>query len=207
MGLSIQGGLNVDSQSINTVKIESIVTKDTAQVLDVNILKGNVIIHNLHVNHLYDDINVTQLDESLVKLSGEQFISSTLIFRDDLEVENLELSKLNDLPPDIYVYASEGFTITDNMTIENMSVERLKLEGDLHSNTTKPDLDRVRDNYLSITKNQTITQPWILKTAFVEELDVAKVGDELDVGIFNESSYEKWIKSILGNDTVHIESK
>lgn len=127
--MTVEKELQIKSNSINTVDLKNFITKDTDQKLDINLLNGNTIIKNLFVNGSYDGKDIKTLDDSLVKLSGNQFVFSVLSFN-DLEANNLEIDrKLNDVKAEEYLYITEPVEFDKKIEFDHLIVENLTIHG------------------------------------------------------------------------------
>ncbi|KAG5895616.1 hypothetical protein JTB14_017725 [Gonioctena quinquepunctata] len=199
-GLAVLRNLEIDSKSINTVNLESFVTKDTDQNLHISLLKGDITIGSLKVEGRYDGVDIAEFDESLVKLTGEQFISSTLIFTEHVDVGNLEITgKLNELEASEYLYTSGHGEIPKNVTFEDIVVENLLVEGDFTGKWSDVDLLNVTKRYLSFTKNQTIDVDFHIKESTVDRLDARKINGLNYGDLFDESRFLDTVKEMLNN--------
>lgn len=205
-GLSIQQNLEIDTNSINNIQLDSLFTTDTDQDLELRVLKGDVTIKNLLVLGKYDGKNVTQLDETLVKLSGEQFISSTLLFYDDLNVDTLEIEKLNDLEADEYLYTTGDGEIDVPISFESILAENVLVEGNFHGNLMDLDLDGLEDRYLSLTSDQTVNAPFEIQHVEVDKLEADDSNFVVEDLLESPEVLEE-VWKILNNGSIKVESK
>lgn len=205
-GLTVECNLEIDSNTINNVKLDLLVSKDLEQELPSRVLKGDVSIKNLHVSKQYDGKNVTQLDESLVKLTGEQFITSILLFNDDIFVNNLKIDKLNDLPPEDYLYTSADMELDIDINFENITAENIVVEGNLNGDITGLDLKNLDNNYLSYTKNQYIETPLSITHSKIDNLEAFYLND-IEAENLLKSNVVEVVKENLNNGKVEIQSK
>lgn len=193
---------------INNIKLEDLVTKHKDENLfNISHLKGDVTIKNLFVNGTFNGFNITELDESLVKLTGEQFIESTLIFNDELTVQNLEISeKLNDHKFDDYLYATGDHNIDWDVSFETLNAENVSIEGNftgkiLDNNVTMLSPDR----YLSYTKDQTIDVPFEIRLSEVENLEATMLNDFeiLNANRLNKDLAERISKGLIAVESMY----
>lgn len=162
-GLSVKNNFLLDSKVINDIPLTSFISKDTDQILNVNTLNGIVNFDNLLVDGLFGNINVSKLDQECVKLTGEQFISSTLIFNDELVINNLEIEdKLNDLQYSDYLYAGDDLNITNMLNFNDVYAENMFIEGNFNGVIDQFDLDAFKNSMLSYTKDQNISSNYIV---------------------------------------------
>ncbi|CAG9819512.1 unnamed protein product [Phaedon cochleariae] len=204
-GLSVQGNLDIESNSINNVNLNSLVTKDTDQDLHMRHLNGAVTINDLIVLGTFNGKNITQLDESLVKLTGEQFIESTLIFNDDVHVDKLEIvGKLNDLEASEYLYTSGDVTIDNDIVFENIIVDNMLVKGDLNGNISNFDLRDIHERYLSYTKDQSIDTDFHVESATVENLKAETINGMNFAELFDEDSFIRNVTQLLNDGTIKV---
>ncbi|XP_074039462.1 female sterile (1) Nasrat [Leptinotarsa decemlineata] len=206
-GLTVKGNLEIESNSINNVNLETLVTKDSEQKLDMNFLNGAVTIGNLRVNGTYDGIDIAQLDESLVKLTGEQFLASTLIFTDDVTVENLEITgKLNELEHTEYLYTDGDMKMPNNVAFDRILVENLHVQGNFTGNFSNLDLADFSRRYLSFTKNQTVAAQFHIGSSDVDNLFADDVNGQVFGKLFNETWFLDTVRQMLNNGTSKVEN-
>lgn len=174
--------MKIKSNTINNIPLDLFVTKDTEQLLKHPLLLGSTIFENLHLEGLYDKVNVSKLDQETVKISGDQFLSSSLIFADDVSVNKLNISEsLNNIPAENYLFTNSDFTTSEDEFVKflNVTVEKIQVHGNTSllnmQNFDLEDFDRRR---LSFTKKQTINGSYnvnqsntnTMKSLFVNEI-------------------------------------
>ncbi|CAH0560757.1 unnamed protein product [Brassicogethes aeneus] len=197
-GISIQNNLEIQSNIINNINIHDIITKDTDQVLNIKTLDGSVGFEHIYVEGLFGGQNVSKLDFETIKLSGEQFISSTLIF-EDVEIKNLEITKkLNDLPPNDYYYVNSD-NIFDNMvTIDNCKVDTINILKDIKGDIVDFDLENILENTLSFRKDQTISGDFTAKILNVDRLNASRVnGGDYGKLFEQENIYKEMLNKVI----------
>lgn len=201
--------LTVDSGMINNVKIENFVTThEDENLFRVSVLKGDVTIKRLFVHGTFDGYNITQLDESLVKLTGEQFISSTLMFEDELNVRNLEImEKLNDHKAEDYIYSTGDNHIDWDINIDNLTAENVLIEGHFVGNITENNFTAIRDRILTYTENQTINVPFEIRLSEVDHLDVHNINDIKFEDFLDTQGFQKDIVQKINKGLIDVESK
>lgn len=75
--------IKLTSKFINDHQLSSFVTRDTEQTFhQYNKLHANVVFQHLHLDGLFNFINVTDLDMNSIKLFGDQYTDAELIFKD-----------------------------------------------------------------------------------------------------------------------------
>lgn len=74
--------IKLTSKFINDQPLSSFMTRDTEQTFHVNKLVANVFFQHLHLDGLFDFMNVTDLDMNSIKLFGDQYTDAELIFQD-----------------------------------------------------------------------------------------------------------------------------
>lgn len=166
--------LELSSNLINDIDVGRYLTTDTDQELRIDRIVGNVFVKNLFVDGLFDFINITELDENAIKLSGEQFTGVELIFdgkNGHLDVNNIEIMKTcNGHQLDDFVLIDEELHLDGNVIVDNIQVDELIVDGEVQGKTINgidlTELDAVR---LSRSKrHQIITGSYHVKTAIVQ---------------------------------------
>lgn len=80
---SIQApNIKLTSKFINDHPLSSFMTRDTEQTFHADKLQANVSFQHLHLDGLFDFMNVTDLDMNSIKLFGDQYTDAELIFKD-----------------------------------------------------------------------------------------------------------------------------
>lgn len=196
----------INSEMINNVKLENLVTThETENLFSISILKGDVTIKRLFVHGKFNGYNITELSESLVKLNGDQEISSTLVFQDELNVNKLEIiENLNDHRDIDYIYTSGDNVIDWDIEMQNVSAENLLIEGNFTGDIRENDFTTIREKFLSYTKDQTIEVPFEIMSAEVENWKTENING---VKFAGEGQIYKETIEKLRRGLIHVESK
>lgn len=196
--------LNIESAMINNIKLKDLFTKDHEEnILNMSLLKGNVFIKNLFVHGKFNDYNISELDDSLVKLTGEQFIESTLVFQEELQVENLEISdKLNDHKAEDYLYATADNQIDWDVHLGNIFAENILIEGNFTGDIHENNFTMIRDRILRYKENQTIQSSFEIRLSEVEKMEADQINgidfeDTLDMKKVQKQLIEKLSKGLI----------
>lgn len=190
-GLTIRNNVKVTSNAINDVPLDAFVTKDTEQVFRHPLLLGSATFEHLHIKGLYDGINITKLDRETVKISGDQFVSSNLIFQDGVSMIHINITeKLNDINIDEYLFSNLDFTIGD-IKFANMAVNKLYVQGSANLHMKDFDLDEFDRRRLSRTRNQTITAGYYAKNLQTKTMAAVYVNNIPYKDLFDVQDYLK----------------
>lgn len=189
--------LEVDQLSagmINGVAVDEFMTVNTEQEVELNRLAGNVVFKELQIDGLFDFINITELEKNAIRLEGDQFTESELVFENpegfgvDLVANNVNVMfELNGTPLDQLVSLSEPLDVVANVELEGAIVVNLvHEEGDVVgkgvlSGTVLGDLNRTR---VSLSDAQEITAPYFIRKAtIVGDINAMQVNGVPVVGI------------------------
>lgn len=195
--MTVRNNLQVESNIINNIHIDEIITKDTDQILNLQTLNGTVGFGNLNLGGLYGSKNVTKIDQESVKLSGEQYISSTLFFNNNIEVDNLEITQtLNDLSSEEYLFKTGDRTIESDVEFDKIVAENMTVENDMIGNITSMDLDKLRKTVLSYSSEQEITGNYTFTNASIVDMVVENINE---VFFMNKFDKELLLKEFLQN--------
>lgn len=195
--MTVRNNLQVESNIINNIHIDEIITKDTHQILNLQTLNGTVGFGNLNLGGLYGSKNVTKIDQESVKLSGEQYISSTLFFNNNIEVDNLEITQtLNDLSSEEYLFKTGDRTIESDVEFDKIVAENMTVENDMIGNITSMDLDKLRKMVLSYSSEQEITGNYTFTNASIVDMVVENINE---VFFMNKFDKELLLKEFLQN--------
>ncbi|KAL3267035.1 hypothetical protein HHI36_011177 [Cryptolaemus montrouzieri] len=216
-GLTVKKNLNITSNSINMIPLEQIVTTNTNQVLYIAQLNGNVSIETMDANQFIDGINITKLEQECVKTSGEQFISSVLIFEENLETNRLEIAnKLNDIPVEKFLSITGNRTLNHNTTFDEVETGYIRITDNFVGKIRGIDLNHFFNNRLSYNTPQNITEPFEvgysqLKTIKCEKLKATSCNMVFDEGhimrtVFNKvESGELRVKDLIVNENFTVQ--
>nr|CAH7764968.1 unnamed protein product [Callosobruchus chinensis] len=203
--VTVQDQLTITTDSINSVHLKSLVTKDTRQHLKLNRLNGDVTIRNLLVLGNYDGKNITTFEEELVKLTGDQYIASTLIFMDELVVKNLNVKKLNDIPHEEYYYTTGVNNIGTNIEFEDVQVKNLAvMESVTGISSDNGVLDSLDKRYLSITKSQNIDSDYSIKVSNVANMSADTLNGIRSI-LTSPSNFSSEIEEYLDQDSLQVD--
>lgn len=193
---------------INNVDLESLVTKHEDQHLfSVSVLKGDVTIKRLFVHGNFGGYNVTELDESFVKLTGEQFIASTLLFQDELKVENLEITnKLNDHKAEDYLYSNSDNEIDWDVDLEDVIAEEIIVEGNFTGDIVENNFTSVRDRILCYSKDQIIEVPFDVRFSEVDELHADYINGVKFTDFLDEDGFQQDVVDKLNSGEISVKS-
>lgn len=203
---SISGNIFLNSQLINDIPLLDYMTKDTDQTIDISHIYGNVYFNKLQLNGLFNYVNITELDDRAIKLSGEQYTEVELVFEKgvilDLDVNELEIRKtLNNIDVNQFISIDEDFELHQDVTLNALVVENCTIYGKIESSIEGDgsvngwNLRELKNLYLSKNYEQKINVPYFVNTAIV------KAGFHAEfVNGFHFPSIIETLKNFKGND-------
>lgn len=204
-GFTVNKNLEVLSNSINNTSLDSIVTKDTDQVLNITLLKGNIIIDNIAVDGKFNGENVTQIEQDLVKLTGEQSILSSLTFVEEVEVEKLEaLETLNGVTLEEHLAKDDDEEIDSEYRFEEIEVENVTVEGNFSGSIPQVDITNFDEKYLSYSKDQVIDVHFDIVHSTIENLKVESLNGEDYEDLFGDQKFLEKIVEMLNTGNIKI---
>lgn len=117
--------LNITSNMINSISLNSIVTKNTKQDLHLDSFEKNVDFEQLRVEGLFDGQNVTEMNETMVKTNENRTVAAELIFHDNVTAEEVVALETANLTKSFI----DTITVEGNLTgsIRNFSFEQLEV--------------------------------------------------------------------------------
>lgn len=167
------GEVHLTSGLLNSIPVDQFMTLDTEQTLQVNAMSGNVIFRDLRIDGLIDFVNVTELDENAIRLSGDQYTEVELIFDqnafDDIDVqaENINILRtLNGIDLQTLVPLDGPITIAGNVEIDALLATNLDVGNNpmiamgVLNGLDLLQLDTVR---LSRSRSQPILAPYFIR--------------------------------------------
>nr|XP_019548163.2 LOW QUALITY PROTEIN: uncharacterized protein LOC109418432 [Aedes albopictus] len=172
--------VTIGSGMVNEFKLDQFVTRSTEQELSVREINGNVFIHDLKLDGLFDGLNATALDVSSVKLFGDQYTETSLIFKNrenalypDVEANELKIMKtLNSKARSEYKDTEqEELVLSGQISLSHLHVNHMKLTGSSLSGPSKminlvhlPTFDSLR---FSLSRPQQVTAPFYVNKLVV----------------------------------------
>lgn len=203
-GITIRDDLKIKSETINSIPIDSFISKDTEQILNMSLLNGIVSIENLKLDGYLNGINITELDQETVKLTGEQYVSSKLIFNDQIESDHLTVMEhLNKINVDEYV----NNVSEDVIQFDKLHVENLEIRGNFETIYTNFDPKDYNNRRLSKTQNQTIEVPIYIENSNIDVLHAENINDYSYKDLFTWDLIHQIIDSKVQNGTMYLDSK
>lgn len=189
-GLTVRKNLFISSNSINNINLDTIISKNTDQALNLSVIDGIVTFGNVEIDGLYDSVDVKKLDEELVKLDGEQYISSTLIFEDELTVNELEAETVRQ----------------KDRSYEFLEAENVVVEGSVYGVIEGFDLEEFNKNRMSLTEDQLIESDLQIEQSFITNMSTGKI-NQIDSSDFSLESIKDKLSKRMFEGNLEVASK
>lgn len=185
--------IQLTSNLLNGIPIETFLTTDTEQSLTINQLNGMILFKSLQLTKggNYDLVNVTELDENSIKLFGDQYTETELIFANDddqefdLIAEQLNVEKIiNGVMLAKCIRVDDPIELRRNFQLDAAIIEELIVDSDglitaefgariSNDGITLVELDAKR---LSLVRPQDISgSTWLQSAEIVGDFDVANI--------------------------------
>lgn len=189
------------SNTINKIPLDDFVGKDSNQNLKFGNLSGEIEFENLHLKGLFNNINVTEFDQEALKLNGHQFISSTLMFLDNLQVDDLEVQDtINAVNVTDYYFKNGNRIFNNPINFDAITVSNLVINGNLETENSSFNFEDFDKRRMSKTKNQNISGNFTIKTSKIDSLKPDYMNDIFYEDLFSkEVQAEKILDLILQN--------
>lgn len=170
--------IELTSKLVNGMLLDDFVTTDSDQTFHVNKLRGNIFFSNLKLGGLFNFINVTELDENTIKLSGEQFTEAELIFEGEnggiaIDANALDiLATINDLPVDKFIGIDENFELNEDVTLNEFVANECVVGGMVNGGAGNAkingwDVNALQKSYLSKSREQQMLEPFHVRTVIL----------------------------------------
>lgn len=186
--------LELSTGIINGIALDDFVTLSTEQELSLNRLSGNIIFRELQIDGLFEFVNVTELEKNAIRLQGDQFTESELIFENpegfgiDLLANNINVRfSFNGIPLDQLVSLKDPLELVADVELEGSIVVNLEHEEGnvvglgVLNDFVLGDLNRTR---VSLSGRQEITAPYsIHKATILGDINAMQVNGVSVVGI------------------------
>lgn len=170
----------------------------------MTVLNGNVAIDNLELDGYLNGINITELDQETVKLTGEQYISATLNFNNNnIDVNDLNINQhLNGINVDYYVN-----NISNVMHYDKIHVEDLEVSGNFEALSSNFDSKQYKNRRLSKSENQTISVPFHIENSNINVLKADYINDFPYRSLFNWDLIHSLIYAKIVNGSMYMDSQ
>lgn len=170
--------IELTSNLVNGMVLSDFVTIDSDQTFNVNKLNGNVFFSRLNLGGMFNYINVTELDENTIKLSGEQFTEAELIF--DVPSEEFAINAnaleilmtINNLPVNDFIGIDEDIELHEDITVNTFVADECVVGGLVNSDVGNGringyDVQALQKSYLSKSHEQSFLEPFHVRTAIL----------------------------------------
>lgn len=176
---TIEGPIIATSELINHKGINQYFTTNTFQQFNMPSFCGNIIFQNLHVGGLFDFINITELEQNTIKLSGEQYTEMNIAFQGadgapiKIYANQLQVMQtINNIDVQGFKTINDNFEIPKNFIVDNLDATKVILDGELWQNGQTLfgwNLIEFESLALMQKKNQRIQQPVYIKKAIIKK--------------------------------------
>lgn len=184
--------LRLSSDLLNGIPVETFLTVDTEQTLSIDHLSGTIMFEALHLSGLFDSVNVTELDANSIKLSGDQYTETELLFVNSDEnefqliAEQLNVKQIiNGIRLTDCIRTDQPVEFRSNWQLDEAIIDELfivngAMTGDgggatINGGMTLLDLDA---NRLSLTRPQDVNgSMWLQSADVMHAFDAVQVND------------------------------
>lgn len=170
------------------------------------ILKNNVTFNHLHVTGTYGGFNLTEFDQAIVKLSGDQFVSSRLTFEESPVAEQLEItSTLNNIPVESFLFRDGDREIDGHIEFKDVVIDKLEVEGNSFGRIRDFDIEEFDQRRLSISKNQRIEAPFTALDVRTKDLKADRInGTDYDEVFGGEDHKIEKLLSLIQSGQIRV---
>lgn len=185
-GFSVANNLDIKTNAVNNISLDSFVLKNTDEILHMNNLNGNVTFKNLYLMGLYDGVNVTKLDEDTVKTFGEQYLSSDLLFS-DLQITQLFINEtLNNVAVDNYLFIDGDRVFEGSVEFDNVVAHNVRALGSFKAPLKNFNIEDFDKRRLSRIREQHIFSNYTISRAHVKRLIAGEINGITFVDLFGK---------------------
>lgn len=214
LGLNVINGIQVESKKINNIPLDSFVTTTTDQDLILETLNGSVYFENLHLEGLFGEVNITELEQNTIKLQGDQTVSSTLVFQnhnDDLDLTTTFFSivgTLNNLTASDYFFTTEKTrTFPADINFNVVKADTLSVDGNITASLHNFSLEDFEKNRMSLGGNQSVTAKYKVKNLACTSLVAPSLNGSSTKNFLDYEAYLDEISELISQGKLKIESK
>lgn len=167
---SVESTIELTSNLLNNIPVDHYMTTDTTQDIHFDRFIGNVMIRELYTDGLFNFINVTELDQNSIKVTGEQFTEAELIFESSDEInfdaDTVEIQRsFNGLTQNDLIGVHESVEINGNVVVNSALINDLVISGEVNGNgmLNEINLGEFDTNRFSRTRTQDITSMFYIE--------------------------------------------
>ncbi|ERL85740.1 hypothetical protein D910_03155 [Dendroctonus ponderosae] len=194
--LRVKEDFQVYSGMINNITLNSTVTENFEEVFEINTFLDHIQFQNLLVHGLFNKQNISDLYGSLIKLEGNQSISSELIFDEYLQTDEFAVDQLN-----------EDSTVgVEALSLEQADAERVEVQGNLVGNISNPAFIPLQEGNLNFVDDQLVTGAYNLSRINVEILTAKTINGVNADNVFSSEKLCANVTDILTYRNATIES-
>uniref|UniRef100_A0AAR5QCG3 Uncharacterized protein n=1 Tax=Dendroctonus ponderosae TaxID=77166 RepID=A0AAR5QCG3_DENPD len=194
--LRVKEDFQVYSGMINNITLNSTVTENFEEVFEINTFLDHIQFQNLLVHGLFNKQNISDLYGSLIKLEGNQSISSELIFDEYLQTDEFAVDQLN-----------EDSTVgVEALSLEQADAERVEVQGNLVGNISNPAFIPLQEGNLNFVDDQLVTGAYNLSRINVEILTAKTINGVSADNVFSSEKLYANVTDILTYRNATIES-
>lgn len=206
----------IDTNLLNQNRIASYFTKNTVQELHLSKFCANTFFRNLHIGGLFNFLNVTDLDQNAIKLSGEQYTEASLIFEgfgglpvDGWANELQVLKTINEIDVNGFVATNENIVIDGDVYVDSLQAYNIQLNGELLCKN-RPlvgwNLHELLTLAFDVQKSQTLLAPYYINMAVIKKITGVNSINGFNVpDILDRLRQQKNKNDLLNGDQVFVD--
>lgn len=170
--------IELTSNLVDGIQLKDFVTSDTDQTFNVSELHGIFHFVRLSVDGLFNNINVTELDENSVKLLGEQYTGIELVFDESLgsfaiDANALQITTaINEVPVAEFIGLEENVEFFEDITLNSIDVNECFIgqeisSGDDYGQINGHNVRSLEKTYMSRSREQQMPESFHVQTAII----------------------------------------
>lgn len=170
-------------------------------------LCGNITTDVLHITGTIDDVNVNNLYNNTFKLNEDQSLPITLIFEDEIVVDNFRVrNMINNEFVDEYMDKVMEINLSPSH-VANLRVETLEVQGNFDGEVEEFNVTEYDDRRLSLTRDQNITGNFYASTCFIDVVLAENVNNYTYKELFDLDELAYMIGDMIMENKVKVLSK
>lgn len=213
---SLKGKITATSALLNGKPLNRYVTTDTYQEIHLPVMCGNIRFDKLHVDGLFDFLNVTELDQNAVRLSGEQYTELDLIFEGfgglpvKIYTNELKVQRtVNDIDVNGFMSVDESIELPGNLLVTDLNANEVFVHlGEVIDRSTRLvgwDLNRIERFAIMNGKQQTLSAAYHINTAVIKRNDGIRLLNGFNVStVLDRLANDRSNDEYLGDARVHV---
>lgn len=206
--VTVLNSVQIETDTINKIPLESFITTNTQQILDIRKLNASVTFGNLFISGLYQGFNLVKLEEETIKTYGHQYVRAKLIFLDEPTVPAFRVTEtLNEIDVEEFVSTSDDIKQLNAESFGRIEADSVTVFGNAFTDISNFDLDAFDSHRVSLTKHQLINASYSFEEVEVNAMKADFINGRAYDYLFETRSFAQEIANRLHAGQLHVKGR